>query len=173
MTEQMTLSLRQALEDHLERMIFYQSKMNRPADFKYVSPFAFLKEHAIYKVNGRRPMHIKKGEPKQCYKNAFQVAWRHPHRFSYVEGLAISKKVGFPIDHAWVYDKLKKRFFEVTWDDGPGQILYFGVVIKLGFVISEAMESQIYGVLQNWKTGWRILKESTPKRAWRERIDDE
>ena len=48
----------------------------------------------------------------------------------YFEGRATSKKVGIPLDHAWLVDK-DEKVWDAVWKDGAD---YFGVEVPASFV---------------------------------------
>lgn len=93
---------------------------------------------------------LKRGTPKNCFDNAYQLAKRRGWR--YVEGYATSI---IPVHHAWVVDDAD-RIVEKTW---PALgVAYFGVVLPLERVL-RARLSGCASVLANYHDRFRIYRE--------------
>ena len=63
--------------------------------------------------------------PKSCFYNAQQLAIFSKGEFKYCEGYAITKVIGFPVEHAW---NIKDgKIIDLSWEDG---MEYFGISIQ-------------------------------------------
>lgn len=89
-----------------------------------------------------RPKGIRKGADKQCYRNAYLLAFQMD--WTYVEGFAIPDCVPIPLQHAWVIDS-QGNLIETTWDT-PG-IEYFGIPLEWDFIHKTLLDTKRYGVL--------------------------
>ncbi|MGW8177823.1 MAG: hypothetical protein ACWGQW_03400 [bacterium] len=88
------------------------------------------------------PEHIERGEVKQCFRNAYQIAIEHD--LIYCEGLAVSSVLPFPVLHAWVFDG-RHFIYETTWPE-LGQE-YWGVALSTTYVEKELLRREVYGIL--------------------------
>ena len=106
--------------------------------------------------NGRKmkieplPEGIKRGEPRQCFKNAFLLALENG--FTYCEGYANSV-VPLPLMHAWCVDK-NGIVIDPTWEDGKD---YFGVEIPMEIANRIILKSGHYGVIDTWDLKFPFL----------------
>jgi len=75
-----------------------------------------------------RPAHIAQGEAKNCFQNATDLSLDSKDNLRYVEGVACSENIPFPIHHAWVIDE-NDNVIDPTWNK-PESCLYRGVVIE-------------------------------------------
>lgn len=88
---------------------------------------------------------LPRGEPGMCFRNAFEVAARHPW-LTYVEGYAWRAQKLMPIHHAWVHDQANPtRAYEVTWDTSGDE--YVGVAFDLTFVRKQLLATGVWGLL--------------------------
>ncbi len=85
-----------------------------------------------------------RGEPKQCFANAQQLALAHPE-LTYVEGYAMSV---IPVHHGWCVDP-DGAVVDVTWST-PGAE-YFGVPLLTRYVRRMALSTGYWSALfDNW-----------------------
>lgn len=96
------------------------------------------------------------GEIKNCYQNAADLAIRHPE-LTYVEGYAT---VVIPTLHAWLVDK-EDRVIDVTWQDfGEYEPHgYWGVKFPQRVLMSQMVETKMYGLLDAWESRWPMLRK--------------
>ena len=91
------------------------------------------------------------GKPQECYKNAFDVLMKYPKlELFYCEGFAIYADIGIPIYHAWLVNE-RGEVIDPTWHEPASFIehAYIGVVFDHEFVRTVAVETGIYGILEN------------------------
>ena len=110
--------------------------------------------------NGKRftlaplPSGVKSGELRHCFENAFHLACSS--NLTYVEGYANEV---VPVLHAWCIDN-KGKVVDPTWVNSFNNpdTAYFGVPMKLRFVMKSVFRSKHYSVLDDWKNNWPILR---------------
>jgi hypothetical protein len=109
-------------------------------------PIAVLSRIGIEVATAEQGMKDEMGTPKTCWGNAALLALSDPARYIYMEGSVCV--VDVPIDHAWVYDRLRQKHIEVTirFEEmnkkaGP----YLGLPFPCDFVQSVAEETGGYG----------------------------
>jgi hypothetical protein len=155
----------QELRDFL-RCHAYQMRQLQPrqqAHFRYASMYELV-------LAAGRPMHAQepphprlRGTIKQCYRNACLAVSRHPDRFLYCEGYAVS---AIPTLHAWICDH-EGRAYELTWD-APGHS-YWGITFDREFLsrtwfprAQPARRTQKPGdftvaQIDRWEEGWPLV----------------
>lgn len=108
-----------------------------------------------------KPTVTTKGEPSQCFTNAFLLAMKHPE-MSYVEGYAIATADGTRTAHAWLTDR-QGQAIEVTWDR-PGAA-YGGIPFKLDFLGRRLRDDgEIGSMIDDFMHDWPLLREGGPSR---------
>lgn len=112
-----------------------------PENFYY----RFLMEHGqempLLAATGTRPS-------KECYSNSLREALETGHL--YCEGMAISKSLSVPIEHAWVLTP--DGVLDTTWK--YDSVEYFGVVFDPKKAEKAMCEMGYYGIFGNlflWK----------------------
>lgn len=115
---------------------------------------------------GDRP----RGIPKQCFKNAFELMLTRQDLI-YCEGFALST---IPILHAWCVDE-SGRIYDNTWlQNRHNEVEYIGVPFDRKWVQNQVEKSGVYGVIDDYKSGWPLLKwNGKPTflhRKWRDRL---
>jgi hypothetical protein len=118
-------------------------------EFKYGSIEEFVLKNGEYMQPWPLPEHIKFGESKMCFMNAFQVA--ESHGLEYVEGYAVSI---IPTMHAWCIGE-DGHVVDPTWNGGTE---YYGVRFPLEFVRKTILRKETWGVLDDYKSGYPLLK---------------
>ena len=92
---------------------------------------------------------------KDCYRNAFYLAEKYPDRLKYVEGFAVSTNLPFfPTLHAWCTDG--NNAIDPTWQNSGFQ--YFGVSFAFDYVRKTIVENGSFGVMDNWKGNYPLLR---------------
>lgn len=103
-------------------------------------------------------------EPKQCFKNAYQIAeiLRHPDsRIQYVEGRALA--AGFlPIEHAW--NKVGDKYFDATFELALG----YDVTQESYALLQEYKVSKVREVLLQRKYYGEIYREEKANEFFKE-----
>lgn len=122
-----------------------------PLAFEFVGAAGFVMSPKKHPFTG-------KGEPKQCYRNAFEFAM--DNGYLYAEGWASPCDLSLPVEHAWCYDIVDGKVIDPTWaKDGE----YFGVPLDLSQVSAVLLETGVYGVLPNLF----LMKASPDEVRWR------
>jgi hypothetical protein len=109
-------------------------------------PMAILSRIGIEFEMAEQGMKDEMGAPQACWGNAALLSLSNPERYVYMEGSVCV--VGWvPIDHAWVYDRLRQKHLEVTirfeeMDKKVGP--YLGLPFPCDFVHSVAEETGGY-----------------------------
>lgn len=106
------------------------------------------------------PKWMKPGEMRYCYQNAFDLvsSYGTSKGLTYCEGYARTEF--FAMNHAWCVDS-KGRIIDPTWVDRG--TAYYGVIMDWRYVFETMLGSGMYGILDNWKQGWPILKKKWKK----------
>jgi hypothetical protein len=89
------------------------------------------------------PKGYKKGRPRECYKNAYELSQSDPD-LTYVEGFATPDFMPLPIQHAWCADS-DGNVIDNTWKSAGNS--YIGVPFDNDFINKVALETETYGVL--------------------------
>lgn len=113
--------------------------------------FSIVAKHGMTFKSQERPAHITKDTPKECFKNAFLLAYGTG--LVYAEGY-ISVH-GIPIHHAWCLDELGNVIDPTI--DGQENHEYFGIPFVMEFVFDVLTKSRMYGILDN--LGFRKIYE--------------
>jgi hypothetical protein len=90
-----------------------------------------------------RPSHLSKAKDRLCYMNATHLSLNSG--MPYVEGVAMSSDIGFPLHHAWCLGP-NGEAIDVTWDK-PERSLYRGVVIPRRALMRSIHKRGVYGCL--------------------------
>lgn len=125
-----------------------KSNLNKLGNYFSLDDFV-LQNGQIFKV-GKFPKDIRRGEMKQCYRNAVMLL-AEKSSYLYVEGYAMGI---IPALHAWCIDK-KGNVIDPTWPDGKE---YFGVIFKRSFTLQKILKEGKTGFIDNWEQGWPLLK---------------
>lgn len=121
-------------------------RAEKPAGWRYSSTAALL---AAEGTRFPEPvLSASPGLPKQCFRNAGNVAINEPDRFLYCEGLAvISVDLPLPVEHAWVWDLQEQRAVEVTWETAGPE--YLGIAFTTDFMRGMALAREVWGILDS------------------------
>jgi len=121
---------------------FYKGRSLATAYYKWI-----LKNGKLFteKTDPKKFNKAFKKRFKGCYYNAQMLALDNKG-LKYYEGWAISKPIGFPMDHG--FNVAGGRIIDVSWSDG---IEYFGIEIPLDFIRKEMLRTEIAGtILFRW-----------------------
>ena len=94
------------------------------------------------------------GKRNECYKNCFQnliLSDRtNDSNLYYCEGFAAHEGIGLIVAHAWLVND-RGEVIDPTWRDPQSftNPIYFGVAFNWEFVMTVAVETEVYGVLDN------------------------
>jgi len=144
--------LMEALRTELSTLSKFMQECNgeRLADFKYKGPQDLVLREGrefMHNTGTKLPKGIRWGKQKQCFKNAFELASRHPG-LTYVEGYG--HRI-IAAHHAWVIDEAG-NVIDNTWrpnKDRPewNEIAYLGIPMNMEFVEKAILAKGSYGVL--------------------------
>jgi hypothetical protein len=81
------------------------------------------------------PSWLVMGPKRNCFGNALAYAVDRGDVY-YVEGYALDRQLGMPMQHAWLVDD-RGSVIDPTWDD-PEENDYFGIAFKRAFVVKFA-----------------------------------
>ncbi len=102
------------------------------------------------------PDGIKIGTPRQCHKNAHDVAMEHDGLI-YCERFALFKNGGTPTLHAWVTDG-EGRAFDKTWKRSG--VAYAGVPFKGLFVTMTNLKNRAtISLIDDWQNDYPLRGE--------------
>lgn len=139
------------VKEYLKNIVCFTKNAQKP-NFKYCSIEEFvLKEGRFMGERSLGSNQCPKGEPKQCFQNAFRLATLAD--FIYCEGYALILDL-FPVAHAWCIDP-EGNVFDNTWDTGNE---YYGVPFNIIFVKQTILKRKKYGVIDDWKNKWPLLR---------------
>lgn len=113
--------------------------------FVSIEEFAF-KNGKFFGENHALPDHVERGEIKQCFTNSSEQFLHNGGFLAYCEGIAVGKKLGFPVHHAWLVDE-DGKVYDPTWEYEPGEALYFGVPFADHYVFDTMSREGYYGIL--------------------------
>lgn len=109
---------------------------------------------------------IEVGMPRNCYGDAFIVAFHSRGELTYVEGIAIGE---IPTLHAWAVT-INGEVVDPTWASTVNGIgsAYYGVPFSIEYVRKRIVEIEHYhSVIDDYGNDWPLLQE--PMRSQPER----
>lgn len=128
------------------------SRFGKANGFFYNNYYDFIRKEGVYMRGSPLPDHVERGEPRQCYMNAFWLALENG--FDYYEGLA---SLIIPTEHAWCVHEGK--VVDPTWPESE-RAGYYGVHFPIDYVAKVVNDTQYYGVLGNQHHyGFKLFKE--------------
>lgn len=106
-----------------------------------------------------------RGEANACYQNCYQLVGQHKN-LHYCEGYATSKDLDMALPHAWLVDDMG-AVVEPTWNHlGLEDVAYFGLVFTRSFLRKMALQTEVYGILEeDYRSGHILKKEGFPPGA--------
>lgn len=142
------------LRDMLWLEIEQWSRLGHPAILQ-----RFVWKHGVGSVGMPRPPALRRGKQKECFRNAAHLCIEHG--FAYVEGYVASKRIPFPILHAWAMDG--EQLIDVTLVD-PVENVYFGVPFTVHELTQWLLKQEFYGLLDNGLTvNLDLIREHDPE----------
>lgn len=116
----------------------------------------FVLEHGWWYEPVQLPEHLAIGKPKQCIKNAVNLAL-DDRSLIYCEGYALLKERSLPVIHAWVTDG-NGNVIDNTWPQ-PG-VAYAGVPFKSLFVNATALKNHaIVSLLDDYQNNYPLRSD--------------
>lgn len=117
----------------------------------------FLTQYGRHFTPQPLPSIYRPGAFRQCFKNAYRMALRHP--VTYVEGCACQVELR-PTLHAWCVDD-HGNVLDRTWKHARA---YFGVPIKTdylkGIIGEREQHGDLYfGLLDDWQVNFPLIQE--------------
>lgn len=106
-------------------------------------------------------------EVKQCYANCQQAltSIRSTDKFivKYVEGYALKRDIGIPLQHAWL--TVNDKVMDITWNretfgvSERSNTIYYGVEINRRDIMESALSTGMWQChLDNYWAGWQLYK---------------
>jgi hypothetical protein len=132
----------------------------REEEDEYAGPMHFLLAEGRAFEPARLKPGIRRGQPRECFQNALNLAHRHPDLF-YCEGFGLKSVI---IDHAWCVDQ-HGRVVDPTWGDEPARA-YWGVPLNTEFVSFAVREQGCHGIFEYGIGRSILMRRSTPIEYW-------
>jgi len=90
-------------------------------------------------------------EPKMCFYNAgrtvlLSAASPGSSSIDYCEGFAWRDSVGFPVHHAWLWDRGNDELIDTTFTD-PEECSYLGIAFSTSELSHEVVAAGVWGLL--------------------------
>lgn len=123
-----------------------------PDGFKYCCMEDFILSAGSDFIPKKLPEDIPRGVIKMCYQNTFDLCMRNPELI-YCEGYALGSIM--PVMHAWASTKTRE-VIDATWPEVGSE--YVGLPFKFDYVRECMLESETYGVIDNWGQGYPLLR---------------
>jgi hypothetical protein len=136
------------IQNYLEMLQTVQATHKRPDGWHYHGPADLVLQHGKLYERKPYPKTWQKGQPKECYQNAFLLAIEKS--LIYCEGWATTGII--PVIHAWCLD-VDGKIVDPTWD---GQT-YFGIPFKMEWLLVFLQKQKYYGLLDNWQNGFPLM----------------
>ena len=136
----------------LELQAAYQPGCNRGA--RYTSEADFILKNGRAFEKSPSSDRVRMGRPRECFRNAANLALRKPDLYTYVEGYAVNKWVPIrPAAHAWCIDP-QSFVIDPTWDEGTE---YFGVVFRHDYLRRILKGKRDYGLIANHEMDYPLV----------------
>jgi len=158
--EAMTLSLRAALEHHVDGLKLlseYQpnTRKTQRENWRYANYYEAVLDLGQEFLGEKRPKGVWKKPYRQCFRNSSRAVF--DHGWAYVEGYAMSEH-GLMVEHAWNLTP-DGHVVDLTWRR-PEKSLYYGIVIDQETVSRLLVYHQVFGIIpEDWRIGAPLLKE--------------
>ena len=146
------------IKDFLEMQVQCIQAGNFPKFGRYVGWSDFILQHGIPFEATDLPEQYELGTPQECFSNAFRAADTH-WNLIYCEGYACGV---IPVHHAWCVDQETRSVVEVTWER-ENTFGYYGIPMNFHYVKQTIFRKETYGVIDDWKDEWPILKDDKSK----------
>jgi len=125
-----------------------------------VGLLALIHERGRSFTSAALPADVERGEAKQCFRNAFQLAMSRDDLI-YVEGYASSI---IPVLHAWCVTT-RGVVVDPTWKDAE-ECAYYGIPLRRDFAQRLTFRNQFYGLLADPKTA-HVIHRTDPRKYLR------
>ncbi len=145
------------IEKYLENMTALRATMKRPKGFAYLGTEDFVLQEGQVFPWRPKPKGVKYGKLGLCYMNAIHLAMATG--WTYCEGFASGF---FPTPHAWVIDD-EGFVVDNTWRPDQQPTEYIGVKMSKQYVYKVLAKKKTYGVIDDYKNGFPILKKKWKK----------
>lgn len=142
-------------KEYLKMIVRLKQGMSKPKGYYY----SCIEEYVLAKGQPFEPRPLPEEYEymplKRCYENAALMTYQG---LSYVEGYATTS-IGFTTMHAWNLDDAG-QVVDVTWrfKKNYHPMSYYGVVFDTGEMRKIILRVGHYGVLDNWKEKYPLLK---------------
>lgn len=148
--------MKEELENYLKTHAKFMKQNHGSAmkDYQYNSCEELVLHEGKHFAGTPLPKQFKHGKMKLCYMNSFYLAEKESNKLIYCEGIATGI---IPVVHAWciTHDGI---VVDPTWRDSE-KCDYWGIPFRMEFVIYTMLKTKVFGVLDNWKDKWPLLKK--------------
>lgn len=127
-----------------EMMASAERQFNHQEGWAYAGPASYVLANGREFTGRPLPRGIKRGTPKQCFKNATDLVLMHP-TWHYVEGYVWSVTCPIGIEHAWAIDEQGEVVDNTL--RATEQSNYFGVVYDRDTYLRYVARTSYYGVM--------------------------
>ncbi len=109
----------------------------------------------------KRPKGMRKGRAKGCFENAGKLVMNSVD-WKYVEGYAISERLGILIHHAWCLDE-NGIVVDSTWKD-PQHCQYMGIPFSDAQLCQQLVKNGVWGVFDiGYGFNVKLMREICPE----------
>ena len=140
-------------------------KIHHNRDWKYGGFEELVLDCGVETSFAPLPKNIKRGLPKSCYYNCFQLL-REDLNLTYSEGYALDLELLLPLIHAWLVNK-DGEVIDPTWNNCNAA--YLGIPFNTQWFINLLWSRQSEDCLavfeSNYLEDFSLLKEGLPKKA--------
>jgi len=127
---------------------------HKPEGWKYGSPEEFVLKNGQPFKPIPIPDDLYCGEMKMCFQNAARAAG-YTGKYRYAEGYALQPGL-IPTNHAWIVDE-NDNAIDLTWKYNP-DTTYYGIIFDTKYLWKVLAEKETYGIIDNWKMGFPLLR---------------
>ena len=141
------------IKKHISDIIKIQKMSSQPKSCPYISTYDFVLRNGVECIPKAYDSDKYVGIPRikrECFRNAYYLAFREG--LIYVEGFGFNLMV---TEHAWCVDE-DLNVYDPTWDK-PETRAYYGVLFDINYVEMVAAESEVWGVISNYKQRFPLL----------------
>jgi hypothetical protein len=150
----------------------HSARRNNRNNPSFTSLHAVVLKHGVgrYCQRNRWPG-VRRGQMKDCFRNAALLTLKDPSRWVYCEGYAVRPELGFAVgEHAFCLDRDNDwEIVDPTWrntKDGA----YLGIPFRTDFLRNQLMTTERYGLLDSWWADYPILTEDPSKWLFSDRV---
>lgn len=163
------MEARDTILSFLQTTAEIQKNLRQDDKFVYRSMEEFVIRNGHNYFPRKLHREFKPGKPKLCFNNVTDLVLKKPE-LTYVEGYAMGV---IPVLHAWAVTS-DGYVVDPTWTGRKGRpdlgTAYYGVPFDINFVLETITKKGTYGVIDDWKLGFPLLKgtagDFSPRRPY-------